>query len=120
MVAPTAEAMTRIIPSAIENRRTCLGFIGGHPVRFNTNARPRENREERARCDWDRDDPDSGDVELTDGDVDFLAGLGDPIAQALMLGLELGRVHAQDATEEGVLAVVVLLDELMERILDLV
>ena len=59
-------------------------------------------------------------VELADGHVDFLAGLGDLVAQPLVLALELGRVHAEDPAEEGVLAVVVLLDELVERVLDLV
>src|SRR4051812_6725013 len=59
-------------------------------------------------------------VELADGDVDLLAGLGDLVAEALVLALELGRVHAEDLAEERALADVPLVGELVERVLDLV
>src|SRR5687767_10963811 len=56
--------------------------------------------------------PRSGHVVLADGHVHFLAGLGDPVAQPLMLALELGRVHAEDLAEEGPVARVGLVREL--------
>ena len=59
-------------------------------------------------------------VVLADGHVHFLAGLGDPVAQALVLALELGRVHAEDLAEEGAVAGVGLVRELLQRLLDLV
>src|SRR5690349_18063589 len=59
-------------------------------------------------------------VELADGDVQLLARLGDPVAEPLVLGLELAGVHAEDLAEEGDVAGVGLAAELAEGLLDLV
>ena len=46
----------------------------------------------------------SGHLALADGYVDFLAGLGDLLAQALVLAFELAGVHPQHLAEEGAVA----------------
>jgi hypothetical protein len=47
---------------------------------------------------------DSDQVVLADGDVHFLAGLGDLVPEPLVLALELAGVHAEDFAEEGAMA----------------
>ena len=57
---------------------------------------------------------------LADRHVHFLAGLGDFLAQALVLAFELARVHPQHFAKEGAMASVGLALELLERFLDLI
>ena len=63
---------------------------------------------------------DSDHLALADGHVDFLAGLGDFLAQALVLALELAGVHAEHLAQEGAVAGVGLALELFERLFDLI
>ena len=56
----------------------------------------------------------SADLVLADGHIDFLASLGDPLTQTLVLGLELARIHSQDLAQESAVAVVGLVRQLLE------
>ena len=49
-------------------------------------------------------DSSSDELALPDGHVHFLAGLGDLLAQALVLAFELPRVHPQHLAQERAVA----------------
>ena len=57
---------------------------------------------------------------FADGDVDFLAGLGDFFTEPLVLALQVVGVHVEHLAEERAVAGVGLLAKLVERLLDLV
>ena len=59
-------------------------------------------------------------VILADGYIQLLAGLGNLVAEPLVLALELARVHPQDLAEKRAVAGVGLARELFERLLDLI
>ena len=62
----------------------------------------------------------SNGVVLADRHVNFLAGLCDPLAEALMLALKLAGIHRQNLTEECTVTGVGLMHKLFERVFDLI